>query len=226
MEKQLQKRLAKKPQHLFFKRGGTLLGRGVPIVGWALLGKDVWDVWAPAAKAGIESYNNAYPVDKPGNLIYHICFVKGTLVYGKDNLVAIDEIKVGDSVYSYNLDLGKVELSKVVNKLQRQTYGIYELGVRKEKIYVTEEHPFYVIGKGWVNVKELKVGDKLKTSTGNSIKVKSLKSLNRDVVVYNIEVDGNHNYFVTGSSILVHNKKIIEQKEPQQVDQKNIISNE
>jgi RHS repeat-associated protein len=191
---------------------GRFLGRGVPVVGTLWLAKDVWEVWAPATKAGIESYNNAYPIEKPGNLIYHICFIKGTLVYGKE-LVPIESINVGDSVYSYNLAYERVELSKVINILKRQTNGIYELSVAGEKIYVTAEHPFYVEGKGWVVVKNLQPTDMLRTSKGIKLKVEKVKVMSKDVEVYNIEVDGNHNYFVTSSSILVHNKNISEKQE-------------
>ena len=193
---------------------GRFLGRGVPVVGTLWLGKDVWDVWAPAAKAGIESYNNAYPVEKPGNLIYHICFVKGTLVYGKDSLVAIDGIKVGDSVYSYNLQKEQVELNRVVNTLSRETQGIYEIKAGNEVINVTAEHPFYVIGKGWTKVKDLRKGDVLKSSNYKAtVKINTVKELSKAVTVYNIEVDANHNYFITGSTILVHNKNIFEKQE-------------
>ncbi|WP_353936102.1 hypothetical protein [uncultured Flavobacterium sp.] len=34
-------------------------------------------------------------------------------------------------------------------------------------------------------------------------------------MVYNMAVDGNHNYFVTKSKVLVHNKSIKEQEDSQ-----------
>jgi hypothetical protein len=162
----------------------------------------------------MESYNNSYPIEKPGNLIYHICFVKGTLVYGKDSLVAIDGIKVGDSVYSYNLQKEQVELNRVVNTFSRETQGIYEIKAGNEVINVTAEHPFYVIGKGWTKVKDLLKGDVLKSSNYNAtVKINAVNELSKAVTVYNIEVDANHNYFITGSTILVHNKNIFEKQE-------------
>lgn len=210
-------------RRLFLNSGtwGRFLGRGVPVVGTLWLAKDVWEVWAPAAKSGMESYNNAYPVEKPGNLVYHICFVKGTVVYGKEELRPIETIRIGDSVYSYNLEAEKVELSRVTKVLKRPTNGIYELLVAEEKILVTAEHPFYVEGKGWVMVRELKPDDRLRTSTRKKLKVDAVKSITQYVEVYNIEVDGNHNYFVTNSSILVHNKNIKETKEPSVTKEKS-----
>jgi RHS repeat-associated protein len=204
------------------KAVGKFAGRWVPFLGWGLLAKDVWDVWAPAAKAGIESYKNAYPDEKPGNLIYHICFAKGTIVYGKNFFVNIEDIKVGDTVYSYNIESEKLELSEVLNTLQRETDGIFELKINNETVQVTAEHPFYLQNKGWVTVKELQVGNKLKTASGKIVVVKRIKKLLDKLTVYNIEVDGNHNYFITNSTILVHNKKI---KEPE-ISELQIIPDE
>src|SRR5690606_12581327 len=87
--------------------------------------------------------------------------------------------------------------------------GIYEIIVDAETIYVTAEHPFYVTGKGWIESKDLQAGYSLKSPENNTVmKISRVKSLSKTVAVYNIEVNGNHNYFVTGSTILVHNKNI------------------
>ena len=190
------------------KAVGKFAGRWVPFVGWALLAKDVGEVWVPAAKEGIKIINETYPIEKPGNLIYHICFAKGTLVYAKNSFVNIENIKIGDTVYSYNIEGENLELSKVLNTLQRETKGIYELKINNETVQVTAEHPFYLQNKGWATVKELQVGNKLKTASGKIVVVKRIKKLLDKLTVYNIEVDGNHNYFITNSTILVHNKKI------------------
>ena len=84
--------------------------------------------------------------------------------------------------------------------------GIYELTTDNQKIFVTAEHPFYVEGKGWVKVKNIEVGDVLKTKNVSIERVTNIKGENYEGDVYNIEVEGNHNYFVTSSNILVHNK--------------------
>jgi len=59
-----------------------------------------------------------------------------------------------------------------------------------------------------------------------TVKISSIKELSKDVTVYNIEVDGNYNYFVTSSTILVHNKNITELKEQQMPENKKPLSNE
>jgi RHS repeat-associated protein len=153
-------------------------------------------------------------VDQNGWPLPIVCFTKGTLIYTASGLKSIEEIKTGDSVYSYNIEADKVELNKVINTLSRETQGIYEITAGKETIHVTAEHPFYVSGKGWVKAKDLKKGDKLKSSDGKlSVQITAIKQVSETVVVYNMEVDGNHNYFVTDSKVLVHNKNITEIKE-------------
>ena len=164
------------------------------------------------------SYNTAWGAST--------CFEKGTLVYGKDSFIPIDSVQIGDSVYSYSFSTDQIEISKVVNTLHRETEGIYELIIGKEAIHVTAEHPFYVESKNWITVKDLQAGYKLKTSTGKIQAIKSIRQFSGKVTVYNIEVDGNHNYFVTGSTILVHNKNITQIRAEQESMNNKTKSNE
>jgi RHS repeat-associated protein len=167
--------------------------------------KDFYDMQEKARRGDVDQ--NGWPIPI-------VCFTKGTLVYGKNDFIPIENIKIGDSVYSYNVEKNTVELSKVINTLNRKTQGLYEITAGKETIHVTAEHPFYVIGKGWVKAKDLQAGYVLKSSDNKAtVKVNAIKELSKAVTVYNMEVDGNHDYFVTSSTILVHNKNIKEIKE-------------
>ncbi len=201
---------------------GRFLGRLVPGVGWAMFAYDIYDnrkeinQWAKEQQAS--NAENSRKADGSWSAEWgaSTCFVKGTLVYGKNEFIPIENIKVGDSVYSYNVEKERVEVSKVINILNRATEGIYEIAAGKETINVTAEHPIYVIGKGFTKVKNLKAGDVLKSSDGKTkVQISGIKKLSKTVTVYNIEVDGNHDYFVTSSTILVHNKNITEIKEAQ-----------
>ena len=73
---------------------------------------------------------------------------------------------------------------------------------------VTGEHPFYVEGKQWVKAKDLKLEDELKNISGAKIVVVAVEKLTIEKEVYNIEVDGNHNFYVGKGKVLVHNKTI------------------
>jgi len=124
----------------------------------------------------------------------------------KEGLKPIESIKEGDSVFSYNLEKDIVELNKVAKAFNRKAKEIFELSTNAGKIMVTAEHPFYVIGKGWVKVKNLQTNYLLKTKNNVEESIISIIHKERTETVFNIEVVGNHNYFVTRNSILVHNK--------------------
>lgn len=120
---------------------------------------------------------------KMAGLLPIVCFTKGTLVYCKDDFIPIENIKVGDSVYSYSIEKDKVELSEVVNTLNRETQGTYEITAGKETIYVTAELPFYVIGKKWVKAKDLHKNDILKSLDGKAL-ITSIKQLSSGKLYY------------------------------------------
>ena len=112
----------------------------------------------------------------------------------------IKNIKVGDKVKVFNLKTNKQEVS-VVSQAFSATSNHYYLLNGKTK--VTGEHPYFVEG-GWKRVKDLKIGDKLLHKNGKKVKVKTLEKFDEPMTIYNIEVEGEHNYYADG--LLVHNK--------------------
>lgn len=80
--------------------------------------------------------------------------------------------------------------------------------VSGEEIISTANHPFYVEGKGWMEAGNLKKGDIVYIATGDTIKIQKvfLEHLQLLQMVYNLNVENNHTYFVGSGSILVHNK--------------------
>ena len=85
----------------------------------------------------------------------YTCFTGDTKVAVENGYKNIEDIKIGDYVYSYNLDTNKKELKKVLETFIHQKDEIYTLKVNNQLIYTTEEHPFYVINKGWINTEKL-----------------------------------------------------------------------
>jgi hypothetical protein len=73
----------------------------------------------------------------------------------------------------------------------------------------TLEHPFYVIGKGFVNLGDLEVGDVCIAPDGSEFTVVSVVVHEERQTVYNFEVEGGHTYYVGldfDSAVLVHNQ--------------------
>ncbi len=62
----------------------------------------------------------------------------------------------------------------------------------------------------WVAAKDLRQGDSLFPLSGAKLSIDSVYQFKTDtaVAVYNLEVTGNSNYYVSVSGVLVHNKNI------------------
>jgi intein/homing endonuclease len=123
--------------------------------------------------------------------------VAGTLVVTADGLKKIEEIQVGDKVWSFNEQTGEIELKEVVSLSQNTAKVLIEITIGYEKIVCTPEHPFFV-ANNWVEAKDLNAGDKLTLKDGSYVVISTIKQLEKTEKVYNFEVAENHNYYVSG----------------------------
>ena len=135
------------------------------------------------------------------------CFTGDTKVAIENGYKNIKDIKVGDLVYSYNLDIQEKELKPVTKVFKHKENELYTLKVNNRIINTTEEHPFYVVNKGWKEAKKLDFSDKLLSLKNGIFYIETIKIHEFDEVdVYNIAVKDNHNYLITDQEFLVHNK--------------------
>ncbi|MET0063685.1 MAG: polymorphic toxin-type HINT domain-containing protein [Candidatus Thiodiazotropha endolucinida] len=133
-------------------------------------------------------------------------FTHNTLVNTKDGLVEIQDVKIGDFVWTYDEEDKTNEYKEVIHLIQR-TNEYRLINVQLEDgttIEATELHPFFVNSK-WIDAKDLKVDDQLHLTSGRTVNIKSLSEVIKSATVYNLTVEGNHNYFVGDSGVLVHN---------------------
>ncbi|ASR45358.1 hypothetical protein B4V02_00855 [Paenibacillus kribbensis] len=133
------------------------------------------------------------------------CFTAGTKVQTDEGEKPIEDIEVGEWVLSKDEATGEVAYKEVTATFNHETDEIYQIKVGNQVIESTFNHPFYVKGKGWTFVKDLKIGDLLVQSDGNTLKVDSIKVEHKHITVYNMTVDEFHNYFVSDLEIWVHN---------------------
>lgn len=142
------------------------------------------------------------------NATWKSCFVAGTQVSTPQGLRNIEEIKVGDTVYSYNEETQQIEEQKVTKAYIFESNIISTITFENgEQIKNTPVHPYYVVGKGWTETKDLKVGDEILTQDKTKIKIENIQLENvEEINVYNIKVENNHNYFIGNTKFLVHNK--------------------
>jgi len=161
----------------------------------------------------------------------------------------IEDIQVGDFVYSYNTLTGELELKEVTAVFSLVSDHINYITIVDENgntqvIETTDGHPFWVVtdepdleraAQGmidengailhhnniaptehgfWVEAKDLREGDVFLGANGELSTVVSVERVEfpDGIAVYNLTVDGNHNYFVIAAcdeygqtSVLVHN---------------------
>lgn len=144
------------------------------------------------------------PVGRLTKGLMKICFTEGTLIAVENGTEKIENIKRGDLVWSYNEETGQKELKKVLDLFRNTSASLIKIMVNGTAITCTPEHPFYVNGS-WIEAKHLTKGMLLTTLDGHISSVESVELLDKKVKVYNFEVEGNHNYYVSEKGILVHN---------------------
>lgn len=135
------------------------------------------------------------------------CFVTGTKVLTESGYKNIEDINEGEYVYAMNLDTNNYELKLVEKKINSYAFETYEITIGEKVIEATGKHPFYVIDKGWVQAADLVVGDELSSmeNTDTTITKIERKTFKEQIPVYNMEIEGHHNYLVTEDGFLVHN---------------------
>ncbi|WP_086631919.1 Hint domain-containing protein [Commensalibacter intestini] len=114
---------------------------------------------------GVGNYGYALTSDANGNLVYEICFLTGTMIEIPGSVCAVEDLKIGDSVLTYNpVTQGKV--SKPVTWIGHKTASIksnllndeagYPVRILKDAIapnvpnkdlLITAEHCLYFDGK-------------------------------------------------------------------------------
>jgi hypothetical protein len=180
---------------------------------WLKVGLDAYQIFAflKAANAKVQ----------PGSA----CFVAGTQVIigqredGSFITKDIEDIEIGDLVFSrdqYDPD-DDLDLRAVTEVFRKTSDHVRVLQIQDaegniETIRTTDEHPFYVEGRGWMGAGELVIGATLDQPDGSdAIVIGSTREAHADgITVFNFEVKGDHTYFVEdgqgdATAIWVHN---------------------
>jgi RHS repeat-associated protein len=137
------------------------------------------------------------------------CFLGGTKVIMADGTRKnIEDIKINDRVLSYDEKTMEKVPAKVTKVFNRGTVDQYL--IINERLRVTANHLFYSQGE-WRKVGTLSLADPLLDLELKDVAIHSVKKIQDKGTrkVYNIEVNGSHNYFVAAdgdASYLVHNK--------------------
>jgi hypothetical protein len=134
------------------------------------------------------------------------CFVAGTLIRTERGDIPIEQVVVGDKVWSRNIDTGRDELQPVVDTYVRHADTLLKLTVAGAVLTTTADHPFMVKDRGWVKAGDLQVGDTLVTPTSTTV-LTGVEHVAKGATVYNFQVAVNHDYYALAGAtpVLVHN---------------------
>ena len=142
-------------------------------------------------------------------LVLDECFPAGTLVDGRP----IESIRIGDMVSSFSHITGTVEARPVTAVFLSITRSLVRVHMANgSTITSTPSHPFWSVSREkYVSASALNSTDVLRTCPTGFEKVSHVERLSwiDDTKVFNLEVEGNNNYFVHNNDftngVLVHN---------------------
>lgn len=94
-----------------------------------------------------------------GMIVVDECFPKGTKVNTPRGYINIEDLKIGDNVYSYNHKTQKTEIKEVDYLFSKESKDLLEISMsNNKKIICTKNHPIYT-NRGYIDARELKKGD-------------------------------------------------------------------
>lgn len=148
------------------------------------------------------------------DIVYNPCCVAGDTIV-KTNAgdiridVLIEKIKLGTFDYkilSYDTEKDELVFSKILNGLKTRENSRTLLIKTKngKRIECTDDHKFFSVNE-YIEAKDLKIGEIIYNSDINEDAVLEI-SEGKTQDVYDIEVEGTHNFFA--NDILVHNCEI------------------
>jgi Pretoxin HINT domain len=159
---------------------------------------------ALAKPADLEAANNRLKI------LQDMCFAAGTPLLTPEGSKYIEDFRVGDLILSRAEDdpEAPVMARRVLNLFQNYS-PLLDLHVGGRVIRTTAEHPFWVVGKGWVLAHQIEVGDQFLGADGERMAVGSIDGPGDPAPVYNVEVEEYHTYLVGsalwGFSVWAHN---------------------
>ncbi len=129
---------------------------------------------------------------------------------------SIETIAPGDRVLARNDVTGEVAPRRVAQVFRNTADHLRTVRIRSDsgtvqELKTTDDHPFFVVGRGWVLARSLEPGNKVLQPDGREAEVDSTsrEAHPEGVAVFNFEVAEFHTYFVAETAndpfVLVHN---------------------
>ena len=131
---------------------------------------------------------------------------------GEGGRVWLDLAELGAEGWAEVLAIRASEVAPGVGRLVTGTFerlsdDVYEVRFSEEAAVLrgTGSHPLYSLDRdAWVQVRELRLGERLQTAE-SAVRVEALEKVRGVHRVYNLEVEGDHEYLVGDAWVRAHN---------------------
>ncbi|MGI2030538.1 Hint domain-containing protein, partial [Endozoicomonas acroporae] len=168
-------------------------------------GKVIGENISPASLAGIAKKVLSLPSVKNRPLdVGCSSFTAETLVMTPDGMRSIEELRVGDLVYSRSDINYSDNPQKITHLYNREVDHYFRILTPQSTIRTTAEHPFWVQGEGWVKAESLRNGHAIAAADGDRV-IQDIAPIRETVRVYNFSVDQTQSYFAGEDLLWVHN---------------------
>ncbi|UYZ63418.1 polymorphic toxin-type HINT domain-containing protein [Hymenobacter weizhouensis] len=153
------------------------------------------------------------------------CFVAGTPVAVEGGYKNIEEVRVGDLVWSWHEETGELALKPVLQTMRHEATTLVELQVGPASVVTTPEHPFWTPA-GWVEAGRLEEDARVLRSDGQLVGLHEAEHrIGEPVPVYNVEVADWHTYLVGEWMLVVHNACANNNQKPLRTASGKVITN-
>ncbi|WP_267242986.1 polymorphic toxin-type HINT domain-containing protein [Streptomyces sp. PR69] len=125
---------------------------------------------------------------------------------------AIRDVRTGDLLLAADLETGRSGAQPVTDTFRHLTRRLADITLADGSLTSTVGHRFFVAGRGWTQVADLRVGDRLRTPDGTLHAVTGLRDRGglSPREVFDLTVDELHTFYVSTEGarpqdVLVHN---------------------
>jgi len=133
------------------------------------------------------------------------CVVEGSRIDIYGGVKLVETLRIGDEVLTKS-ENGRIETGHVISIQKNKSSQYLHITLKNGRsLQVTSYHPVATMS-GWKDARDLGPNDSLITKDGK-VEVESVEVKKDKVIVYDISVAPNPNFFANG--VLVHNKSIV-----------------
>ena len=127
------------------------------------------------------------------------CVAEGTKIDTASGSKPVQDLRLGESIWGFDLKSRRRVLSKVIALRNHTAPGALQI----RDLRLTGKHPI-LAGGSFVPAGDVAATDRLLSSSGKEVSAGEICFIAGPLAVYDITVDGVHNYFADG--LLVHNQ--------------------